>query len=370
MIVSGVLITLSYWIRIDFKYFYEYFGFYQGDIWYFYDRYGGVMGNFFYQIEYPVGYVIIQKIAYFMSGLLSPRSYTSFMVSNYILMLPCMLAIIYFMQDLLKDKPRRLLYFILSPSAFVFLTINYDIFPLVCLLAAIVFILKNRVRGSAVFLALGAVLKIYPGFLLPLFFLYLYKDSKKSAIIFALYFFATFIFINLPYMIYNFSFWKFPYLYQAVNPERADPTTISYYISQLFSSHLQSVVLLIVMGTAWYIVYRFFRKRILNRENFLFLALLICFSAVFGNHVYTPQYFLWFMPLTLVSMTPSILILFSFDLMNAASRAFWFKLTVDYQFILHSIWGITVISFVCYYIILIRRTMEKLRVTGHELTAK
>lgn len=354
-------IILSFYFRANFWPLYQKFGFYQGDIWYFFTFYGNqIKNNFFFPIEYPVGYILINKLAFWISlNILGQGSYESFLMANALLIIPILLTliiIIYRVADIISVNHKSILPFlILSPSLFLYSNINYDIFPtfLVCL--ALYSILRNKYSLSLFLLALGTTIKLYPIFLVPVFLLIIQSRSKRLMPVFKslTIFVITFLIINLPFYIYNANYWFYPYLYQAINPEKNDPTTISYYLFNLTGlRNYQSLVMIVLVIISWIIAYLFYKNNLLSPKNIVFLVFLTCLSLVVGNHIYVPQYILWFLPFVALMQIPKIFIWWPFDLLNASTRFFYFKLKSG-VILFHYLWPATIIYYLVLYIILL-----------------
>ncbi len=368
-LVFLLLISTIFYFRINFITLYQQFGFYQGDIWYFYTFYGDkIKDDFFYRIEYPVGYVLIQKLSYFLTiNIYKEFNYQNFMLSHLVLILPTALACYFFFLKIFKHlnlkQNKQFLLFVFSPSLAIYSTINYDLFPMTFVLGAIYFLFKQEFKLSFLFLSLGTVIKIYPLFLIPIFIFYmLSKKIKSLEIIKSIFVFsAIFLIINLPYYLFNKSFWIYPYIYQTQNPEKSDPTTISYFLFQTLNlGFLRTPFLILLIVTAWFISYKFFNKKILSNKNLIYLCLLTLFSSVFGNQVYTPQYIMWFLPYILLTSIIPLFIWFPFDLLNAATRFFYFKLKTDYLQLFYIIWYFSVFYYLILYLLLINFAKNKL----------
>lgn len=357
-----VEVLLSFYFRANFWPLYQKFGFYQGDIWYFFTFYGNqIRNNFFFPIEYPVGYVLIHKLTFWFSlNILGQDSYVSFLVANAFLIIPILLAliiIIYKIADIISVKPKSILPFlILSPSLFIYSNINYDIFPTFSVILALFSILKNKYSLSLFLLALGTTIKIYPVFLVPIFLMIILNKTKRLTMVFKslIAFLMTFLIINLPFYIYNANYWFYPYIYQAINPEKNDPTTISYYLFNLTGlKNYQSLVMIVLVTISWVVAYLFYKNNLLSPKNIVFLAFLTCLSLVVGNHIYVPQYILWFLPFVALIQIPTSFIWWPFDLLNASTRFFYFHLQSEWVVLFHSLWLVTMIYYLVLYILLL-----------------
>ena len=355
-------ILLSFYFRANFWPLYQKFGFYQGDIWYFFTFYGNqIKNNFFFQIEYPVGYILMHKLAFWISlNILGQDSYQSFLVANAFLIIPVLLAliiIIYKIANIISVNHKSILPFlILSPSLLIYSNINYDIFPTFLVTLALFFVLKNKYSLSLLLLALGTTIKLYPIFLVPVFLMIIQNKTKrfmpivKSLAIFLI----TFLIINLPFYIYNANYWFYPYIYQAINPEKNDPTTISYYLFNLTGlRNYQSLVMIVLVIISWMVSYLFYKNNLLSPKNIVILTFLTCLSLVVGNHIYVPQYILWFLPFVALMQIPKSFVWWPFDLLNASTRFFYFKLKSEWIALFHSLWLVTVIYYLFLYILLL-----------------
>lgn len=356
-IAIGVLIT--FYFRINFWELYTKIGFYQGDIWYFYTYYGEQIRNqFFYPIEYPLGYIFIQKLGMFLSeNILRMQDYGGFMTAHIFLILPTVLGLIWAIFKILsileiKAFP-RILILTLSPSLIIYSAINYDIFPVTLTVLSVLLLFTKKYSLSFFLLSLGTLIKVFPVFLLPLFILYLLQNKFKPSQIIknASVFVLTYLTISFPFIKYNFEFWKYPYLYQAQNPERNDPTTISYYLLNATGlNNFQLMPLIGLLISAIFISFLFYKKNLLDKKNFLLLCFLTLFSGVFGSQVYVPQYMLWFLPFLSLSGIVSFFSWFPIDLLNASTRVFYFMLKNHFQDLFFTLWTITVFYYTFIYI--------------------
>lgn len=369
ILLTTLLTTLLIYFRLNFFPLYRLFGFYQGDIWYFYTFYGDQIKNqIFYNMDYPIGVVLIQKLTAFLSQVFfSTFTYQSFLLANALLIIPAVTTTAWLLYKIAKKidlNPSSIFfYFVLSPSLYVYSTINYDAFPLFFVCLAIFLILYDHHYYSLVSLSLGAVTKIYPLFLLPIFLLYIYKQSRsfKKVIFSAGLFLGIYLLINLPFFIFNQSFWLYPYLHQLQNPEQNDPTTLSFYLRSFGLRFVDALLIPILMLVTWVLAYKFYKSNLLTDKNFLFFCLLTCFSLVFGNHVYTPQYLLWFLPLVALCKIPHYFVWIILDLVNTSTRFFYFKLKTDFIELFQFFHNFTILFFVYMYILLIKYALWQLR---------
>lgn len=368
--LAFILSSFSFYIRVNFWPFVNFFGLYQGDLWYFFTHYGrNIINNFFYPIEYPVGFVIIQKLAAQISqNIFGQFTYENFIKSHALMMIPLTLATIFLIYKISKvlqiDSQKTFMYLLLSPTFFIAQTTNYDIYPVFLTTLSIYLLINKKFNLSFFSLAVGTVIKIYPGFLLPLFVLFalslhinIIQLVKCVAI-----FLSTIFFLNLPFMLFNFEYWIFPYLWQTQNPQRYDPNTLSFYLTYLGLINYRLLFFAVIVGGSWLISFIFYRKRLLSIKNFILLSYLICFSVILGSQVNTPQYLLWFLPFVALSQIPNFWLWMPFDFINSLILFSYFKLTSELRWILENIFLATVLYFIFLYILLIyylRRSLSE-----------
>lgn len=364
IIILIFLQVLSFNIRINFWPLYEKFGFYQGDIWYFFTYYQEFIKNsFFFQIEYPIGYIIIQKLAYFLSvNIYKSFTYESFMSAHMFLIIPSTLltfTYLYLLAKELKFNKLPLLLFTLSPSLFLYSTINYDIFPLFFMVVSIYLYTKKQLIPSAVFLAFATIIKIFPLFLFPLFLMFIFKSQNfRNALLFLSVFASATLLTNLPYISYDYQTWKHPFTYQYENPERNDPTTISYYIFQKTKlPDYQYLLLPILLLVCYAFILLYIKTQKTPASNtFVFFCSFILFSTVLGSQVYVPQYTLWYFPLSITQNLLPLGFWLPFDLLNFSTRFFYFNLKDT--FILDFFRVITIISHLYFYILFLKHAAK------------
>lgn len=354
--VIFLFLFFSFYFRINFWPLYERFGFYQGDIWYFYTYYGNLIASVpFYNFDYPVGYLLIQKVLWFLTGIIfRDVTYENFMYMHMAAIIPTALLLIYFTGQIAKKTMLKngFIYFLTSSSFFVYSTINYDLFPVVLTAGALFFLFNKRFFLSYFLLAVAASIKLFPVFLFPLFLLYAFSLVGNFRNIFkgCLVFLAAYLTINLPYMLINFDTWVYPYKYQIENPERGDPTTLSYYLFHINGlDKYQFLLLLLLIFIPLILGIKYLIQRRMNEKNFILLIFITLVGLVLGNHVYTPQYSLWYFPVLTIVKIPPFYLWLPFDMLNAATRFFYFQLKGEYLYILKIIWAVTVFYYLLLY---------------------
>ena len=105
IILSILFAVCSFLVRFNFSFFHNLTGFLEGEILYFYLQYGdNIQNSIFYPIEYPVGFIFIQKISYFLSVFLfNTFNYPSFILSHTILMVPLIVLVILLTRQIAQE---------------------------------------------------------------------------------------------------------------------------------------------------------------------------------------------------------------------------------------------------------------------------
>ncbi len=336
-------------------------GMYQGDLWYFFTNYGDVIAHqWFYFIEYPVGYIIIQKIMYFLTTLFFHTfTYEHSIYAHALIMIPLMVLNVLVIDKIAniigKNRKMSWAYIGLSPTFLIAASTNYDIFPVSCLMTAILFLMNKKYSTSFLLLGLGTVIKIFPGFILPIFILYVLsqKVPLASVVRYCLIFCSAIIILNLPFIVGNFEQWSFPYVWQSGNPQRLDPNTIMFYLSQIGLERFANFILGGFLIISWLVAWKFYQAKTFTNRNFLYCCLLTTFTAVFANHVNTPQYLLWFLPFIAILQIPLFFFWWPFDLINSLVLYSYFKLVSTLQTLQLFIFSTIILYFSGLYIYLL-----------------
>lgn len=182
------------------------------------------------------------------------------------------------------------------PAALYFALMRFDVLPAL-LVAASLFTLGRRwLVASAVLLGLGTMVKVYPVFLAPIIFRYLY-DERRSAVAWAIAYLATMIGIFLTTAaVFDWSLALLPYRIQLARGLESNMTLYGYILPvELGAStwlgksfRLGSVVLAIVAMT-WQ------RPRSVADLLRRGATVVLVFLAV--QVFYSPQWLLWLLPL-------------------------------------------------------------------------
>jgi uncharacterized membrane protein len=178
-----------------------------------------------FDLEYPV----VLGAFFYLMGLIGAKSLPVFFFANSFFMSLCAVISLGIMQKIHKltsgseFMKRAIIFWSLAPSIFLFTTYNWDHLAILFMLLAIYLLFKEKFLVAMVFLCLGAFTKMFPGFLLVPFLIYIYRSrGLKSSIMSGVTFLATALSINLPLIIYRLPAWLYFFKFSSERGAFAD----------------------------------------------------------------------------------------------------------------------------------------------------
>jgi uncharacterized membrane protein len=320
----GTILALlpSFLIRVNYDFsmvLFEKFGTYLGDIWNFFANY--LQEGLAFPPEYPVGIRFIYELFQFNKI----HTLSNFFSINACILTICALTITYILYLIVKENYKKIssiwYYWILAPSFIVYSLYNYDLLAITFTILAYYLLTKNKYNYSAISLAIGAIIKFFPVYLLPIFIINLPKEKRlKYFVIFVI----TFLVCNLPYMISNFSTWAHPYLWQITNnlSHSAREQTYWWMLYPYLGKSLGIISIILFAGLYIYFVIKLKNKPLPVQ----IVAILILFLLT--DRIYSPQYNLYLLPfLVILPYFINKPIFYLLELINVAVIIFFFKLT-------------------------------------------
>ncbi|QKV93804.1 DUF2029 domain-containing protein [Streptomyces sp. NA02950] len=257
-------------------------------------------------LEYPVLTGLFMEVASWLTpqgGTMQHREQIYWMVNAGMLMV-CAVVIAVCVTRTHRQRPWDGLFVALAPAFALTATINWDLFAVALMAAAMLRWSRGRPLGAGIMLGLATAAKFYPLLLLgPLFLLCLragrwraFWSATGGAV-------AAWLVVNLPVMIswrdggpHLREGWKMFYTFSQERP--VDFGSLWLIISQRSGSPMDDVntyaTALMVLSCAGVAALALCAPR---RPRLAQLAFLIVAAFVLTNKVYSPQYVLWLIPL-------------------------------------------------------------------------
>jgi uncharacterized membrane protein len=189
----------------------------------------------------------------------------------------------------------------LSPAVVASLYINWDMWAVLCALAAIFYFDNKKYEKSAILLGISIATKFFPIVLLaPVVLIFIRRRQISQAIRFGCIALGTWLAINLPFMVLTFEGW---WRFFKLNSERTADFGSIWYSLQLLGINVGNInsisALTFLAGIAAFAVYVFGLERTPTLASISFVVVAIFTLA---SKVYSPQYVLWLTPLAILAM--------------------------------------------------------------------
>jgi uncharacterized membrane protein len=189
----------------------------------------------------------------------------------------------------------------LAPAAIASLYINWDLWAIISMLAAIYWFDRKKLDLSAIALGLSISTKFMPIFLLvPIALIFLRRNQIRNAIRYLFITAATFAAINLPVYLTTPEGWI---RFYELNISRESDWGSLWYAMSALGANMPNTnylsVLILLAGFAAIVIYVLELRNIpsLAALSFIVLATVMCASKV-----YSPQYVLWLTPLAVIAL--------------------------------------------------------------------
>lgn len=242
-------------------------------------------------VEYPV----LTGLAAWLPSLVV-RDEGTYLVATAVLLAPFSLLTAWL---LVRMTGRRALVYGLGPPLVWYSFHNWDLLVVAAAVAAVHAWRSGRFRQCGVLLAVGASLKLWPGFfLLPLVLDRLRAGDRKGALTAGGAAAAAYAAINGPFLLANPAGWWAPYAFQGLRAADVTSNSIWYWgFAQLTTGQLNLLIPALLMlafagalGYGWYAAGR--------AGAFPFVQVCAAMLAAFMllNKAHSPQFALWILP--------------------------------------------------------------------------
>jgi uncharacterized membrane protein len=160
---------------------------------------------------------------------------------------------------------------------------------------------KGRTTSAAIALAVGASLKLWPGFFIAALVLWLLRrGDRRGAVSAGVTFAAVFAVINVPFLVLDADGWWAPYAFQRLRAANITTNSIWYWGLPEFSQDTERLNILVagLLVLSWVAAlgYGWWRSR--NGSDYPWIqvsAAILCAFLLF-NKAHSPQFALWLLP--------------------------------------------------------------------------
>jgi uncharacterized membrane protein len=248
-------------------------------------------------VEYPPVTGLIMWTTSFLVGNGEDKFINYFDV-NALLVALLFIATVVFLKKL---KPELWYLLPIAPAVVASLFINWDIWAVISALAAIYYFDVGKYNKSAIALGLSIATKFFPIVLLLPIALILFRKSKlKELILYLAFTSATWLLINLPFIITTPTGWL---RFFKLNSERSADWGSIWHALEIFGLKINHLNLITVIAFALgALAFTLFVFGIPDVPKLATIAFFIVAIFVTTSKVYSPQYILWLTPLAILAM--------------------------------------------------------------------
>ena len=252
-------------------------------------------------VEYPpVTGVVMWATSFIVSDLVSDNGdkYRNYFDVNALLIALLFIASVIFLKKL---KPQLWYLLPVAPAVVASLYINWDIWAVVSALAAIYYFDVGKYNKSAIALGLSIATKFFPIVLLLPIALILFRKSKvKELIRYLAITSATWLLINLPFIITTPVGW---FRFFKLNSERAADWGSIWHALEIFGWEISPLNLISIIAFAILaLAFMLFVYGIPEVPTLASIAFFLVAIFAITSKVYSPQYVLWLTPLAILAM--------------------------------------------------------------------
>ena len=248
-------------------------------------------------VEYPpVTGLVMWATSFLVSD--NGNKYRNYFDVNALLITLLFIASVIFLKKL---KPQLWYLLPVAPAVVASLYINWDIWAVVSALAAIYYFDVGKYNKSAIALGLSIATKFFPIVLLFPIALILFRKSKvKELIRYLAITSATWLLINLPFIITTPVGW---FRFFKLNSERAADWGSIWHALEIFGWEISPLNLISIIAFAILaLAFMLFVYGIPEVPTLASIAFFLVAIFAITSKVYSPQYVLWLTPLAILAM--------------------------------------------------------------------
>ena len=248
-------------------------------------------------VEYPPVTGVIMWATSFLVGD-GENKFRNYFDVNALLIALLFIATVVFLKKL---KPQLWYLLPVAPAVVESLYINWVLWAVISALAAIYYFDVGKYHKSAIALGLSIATKFFPiVLLLPIALIFFRKSKIQELIRYIAITFATWLLINLPFIITTPTGWL---RFFKLNSERAADWGSIWHALEIFGLKINHLNLISIIAFAVVaLAFTLFVYGIPEVPKLASIAFFIVAIFVTASKVYSPQYILWLTPLAILAM--------------------------------------------------------------------
>ena len=189
----------------------------------------------------------------------------------------------------------------LAPAAIASLYINWDLWAIISMMAAIYWFDRKKLDFSSIALGLSISTKFMPIFLLvPIALIFLRRSQIQSAVRYLFITTITFVTINLPVYLTTPEGWL--RFYQLNISRESDWGSLWYAMSALGANMPNTNYLSVLILLAGFAAIAIYVLELRNIPSLAALSFIVLATVMCASKVYSPQYVLWLTPLAVIAL--------------------------------------------------------------------
>lgn len=252
---------------------------------------------------HPIEYPAISGLVVWLLTFITPQTgnpIINYFTVNIIINAFLFVCTAYLVRKLSSSKHTYL--YIFAPAVVMALNLNWDLWAMVPMLAAVLFFEKRKYSVSAVLLAVSIAAKFFPAVLLLPIAIYMYRDKNSKGLL--KYFTttgSTWLVINTPFMLVSFDGWKYFYEF-SFKRNLGEGSFFTIFAKMGLNLNFSNLayyslnILTFSLLIAWIIK----SKANLDLSKTAFFAI---FAFTFFGKQYSMQYVLWLAPLAVIALS-------------------------------------------------------------------
>jgi uncharacterized membrane protein len=249
-------------------------------------------------VEYPV----ITGAVMWLIAKVTPQN--EFRAGLYFNLNVLLIALIFILCTLLMYRitPQYAYLSVLSPAVIASLYINWDLWGIITMIAAIYLFDKQKYLYSSIALGVSIATKFMPVFLLvPVILIFWRRNKLRLGAEYILFTAITWLVINLPVILSTPQGW---FRFYELNLNRGPEWGSPWYALNLLGVNIKGLNIITLLGLlVAFIILTIYILEVFESPTLASVAYIVLATVMILSKVYSPQYVLWLTPLAVMALS-------------------------------------------------------------------